>query len=100
VYLEEVLACPCGAYLFGVLSSLASLGQSALPSVPTQVFSVAPFVLMIFALVPTSSGLLERLSLALPEVMRRPLMRALSAAPPAGLGQPHAAERDAPTGGR
>lgn len=80
-----------GAYLFGILSSLASVGQSALPAVPTQVFSVTPFVLMILVLVLTSSGLLERLARPLPDAVRRPLLRALAATPPAGLGQPHEA---------
>lgn len=77
-----------GAYLFGALSSLASVGQSALPAVPMQVFSVAPFVLMILALWLTSSGALERLLAPLPERARRPLLRALTAAPPASLGKP------------
>jgi general nucleoside transport system permease protein len=76
-----------GAYFFGILSSLASVGQSALPSVPTQVFSVAPFVLMILVLSLTSSGVLERVIQVLPEVLRRPLLRAVGVTPPAGLGQ-------------
>jgi general nucleoside transport system permease protein len=77
-----------GAYFFGVLSSLASVGQSALPTVPTQVFSVAPFGLMIVVLVLTSSRTLERLLVPLPESLRRPLLRTLSATPPLALGQP------------
>ncbi len=77
-----------GAYLFGALQSLASVGQSAMPSVPTQVFSVAPFVLMILVLVLTSSGAIDRLARPLPERIRRPLVRALGASPPARLGQP------------
>jgi general nucleoside transport system permease protein len=77
-----------GAYLFGALSSLASVGQSALPTVPAQVFSVAPFALMIVVLWLTSSGTLERLLAPLPERARRPLLRALTAAPPASLGKP------------
>ncbi|AUX42877.1 ABC transporter permease [Sorangium cellulosum] len=80
-----------GAYLFGVLSSLASLGQSALPSVPTQVFSVAPFALMIVVLAFTSSGLLERLAALLPDAARRPFLRAFDATPPASLGKPYPA---------
>ncbi|MGK3983151.1 ABC transporter permease [Sorangium sp. So ce136] len=80
-----------GAYLFGVLSSMASLGQSALPSVPTQVFSVAPFALMIVVLGLTSSGLLERLGALLPDAARRPLLRAFDATPPAALGKPYPA---------
>jgi general nucleoside transport system permease protein len=84
-----------GAIVFGILSSLASVGQSALPAVPTQVFSVAPFVLMILVLVLTSSGLLERGVRPLPEALRRRLLRALAATPPAGLGQPHQGEAPA-----
>lgn len=81
-----------GAYLFGVLSSLAGLGQSALPSVPTQVFSVAPFALMIVVLVLTSSGVLERLAAVLPERLGRVLLGAALGAPPAALGKAEAAE--------
>ncbi|WP_394848087.1 ABC transporter permease [Pendulispora brunnea] len=43
-----------GAYLFGILQSVATLAQSAIPQVPTQVFGVAPFALMIGVLVVTS----------------------------------------------
>lgn len=77
-----------GAYLFGVLQSLASVGQSAFPSLPTQVLSVAPFVLMVVMLALTSSGALERLVRPLPEALRRPLLRTFKAAAPAALGQP------------
>ncbi|WP_437616096.1 ABC transporter permease [Sorangium sp. So ce834] len=90
-----------GACLFGVLSSMASLGQGALPSVPTQVFSVAPFALMIVVLGLTSSGLLERLGALLPDAARRPLLRAFDATPPAALGRPYPAEdgaEEAPRG--
>jgi ABC-type uncharacterized transport system permease subunit len=77
-----------GAYLFGVLQSLSGLGQLALPSLPSQVLSVAPFALMVIMLVLTSSGALERVARPLPARLRRPLVRALSAAPPAALGRP------------
>lgn len=77
-----------GAWLFGALQSLASVGQSAMPGVPTQVFSVAPFVLMILVLALTSSGALERLAAPLPEPLRRRVLGALRTAPPAALGQP------------
>ncbi|WP_394837574.1 ABC transporter permease [Pendulispora rubella] len=43
-----------GAYLFGILQSVATVAQSAIPQVPTQVFGVAPFALMIGVLVVTS----------------------------------------------
>jgi simple sugar transport system permease protein len=83
-----------GAYLFGVLSSLASVGQSAMPRVPMQVFSVAPFGLMLVVLMLTSSRALERLLSPLPEPVRRPLLRALSAAPPLALGKPFRQEKE------
>jgi simple sugar transport system permease protein len=77
-----------GAYLFGVLQSLASVAQSAIPDVPTQVFTVAPFVLMILVLVLTSGDWLDRLLSYLPVGARRSLSRALRTAPPAALGRP------------
>jgi len=43
-----------GAYLFGILQSVATTAQSAIPEVPTQVFGVAPFALMIGILVLTA----------------------------------------------
>ena len=48
-------------YLFGILQSLASVAQSSIPNIPTQVFTVAPFVLMILFLVLTSSQWLKQL---------------------------------------
>jgi len=42
-------------YLFGILQSLAGVAQSTIPDVPTQVFTVAPFLLMILLLVLTES---------------------------------------------
>jgi simple sugar transport system permease protein len=83
-----------GCYLFGYLQSLGSSLQSQLPSVPTQIFQVAPFAVMIFvlAIVNTSGnpGVLQRID-RLPANIRRPLRRILgrvAAAPPAALGQP------------
>jgi len=77
-----------GAYLFGILQSLASVAQSAIPDVPTQAFTVAPFVLMILVLVLTSGDWLDRLLSYLPVSARRSLSRALRTAPPAALGRP------------
>ena len=61
-------------YLFGILQSLASVAQSTIPAVPSQVFNVAPFMLMILLLVLTSSEWVKRLlkycphrSIALPQ---------------------------------
>ncbi len=77
-----------GAYLFGVLQSLASVAQSSIQDVPTQVFTVAPFILMILVLVLTSAGWLDRLLSHLPVNLRRPLARTLRTSPPAALGRP------------
>lgn len=76
-----------GAYLFGILQSLASVAQAAMPSVPTQVFSVAPFVLMIVALAVTSGDWLDRLLAQLPTALRHPLGQLVQINPPAALGQ-------------
>ncbi|OLP19528.1 amino acid ABC transporter permease [Leptolyngbya sp. 'hensonii'] len=76
-----------GAYLFGILQSLAGNAQSYLPSVPTQVLTVAPFVLMIFALGITSSDWLEKLLARLPAPLGRLLTQTLQATPPAALGR-------------
>ena len=76
-----------GSYLFGILQSLASVAQSSIQNVPTQVFSVAPFVLMILVLVLTSGEWLDRLLAYLPAAWRRPITRAIHAPPPAALGK-------------
>lgn len=76
-----------GAYLFGILQSLASVAQAAMTGVPTQVFSVAPFVLMIVVLAITSGDWRDRLLHPLPTVLRRPLSQLISIHPPAALGQ-------------
>ncbi|MDX2098631.1 MAG: ABC transporter permease [Leptolyngbyaceae cyanobacterium bins.59] len=76
-----------GAYLFSILQSLASVAQSALPDIPTQVLTVAPFVLMIFVLVLTSSEWLDRLLSRLPTSLRRVLTQAIRSTPPAALGR-------------
>ncbi|MCS6814290.1 MAG: ABC transporter permease [Cyanobacteria bacterium] len=76
-----------GAYLFGILQSLASVAQSAIPTIPTQIFTTAPFVLMICMLVLTSSDWLERLLMYLPVLVRHPIAQMLRADPPAALGK-------------
>ena len=76
-----------GAYLFGILQSLGSVAQSAIPDVPTQVFAVAPFALMILVLVLTSSAGLERILMPLPLVWRRAIAPTISTTPPAALGK-------------
>lgn len=81
--LRVALSC----YLFGMLQSFASVAQSVVPDIPTQVLTVAPFVLMILFLVLTSSQWLERLLKLLPLPLSRPLAQAIRSSPPAALGQ-------------
>jgi simple sugar transport system permease protein len=81
-----------GAYLFGFLKSLGSIFQTRIPGVPTQVFQVAPFALMILALLLVSSDALDRLLLLVPARYRNPARRALHGSPPGALGT--AFERD------
>ncbi|MEM9568805.1 MAG: ABC transporter permease [Cyanobacteria bacterium P01_E01_bin.34] len=76
-----------GVYLFGLLQALANTMQGQLPGIPTQLFSVAPFVLMIGVLAVTSSDWLERLLMPLPPIARRKMMRFLKVRAPAGLGK-------------
>lgn len=82
--LRVALSC----YLFGILQSLASVAQSAIPNVPTQVLTVAPFALMILFLVLTSSEWLERLLSLFPPAVARALSQAIRSNPPAALGHP------------
>ena len=81
--LRVALSC----YLFGMLQSLASVAQSAIPNVPTQVLTVAPFVLMILFLVLTSSEWLERSLQWLPPHMSRFARQVIHSTPPAALGK-------------
>lgn len=76
-----------GAYLFGFLEALASFAQSRVDNIPTQVFSVLPFVLMILVLALTSGEWLTRLIMRAPPALRRALMANLNAPAPAGLGK-------------
>ena len=77
-----------GAYLFGILQSVASLAQSTIRAVPTQVFSVAPFVLMILMLVLTSSQGLDRILEPLPRSVQRLILQSIRSSPPTALGRP------------
>ncbi|GAB4214933.1 MAG: ABC transporter permease [Synechococcales cyanobacterium] len=76
-----------GVYLFGILQSLASVAQSQIRGIPTQVFSVAPFVLMILVLVFTSRDVLGRLLAPLPVAWQRRIQQWVGSEPPAALGQ-------------
>ncbi len=81
-----------GCYLFAFLQWLGLVLQSRLPGIPSQVFQVAPFPLMILTLLFVNVGnaeWVERTLAALPEWARRRLarwLRALRATPPAALG--------------
>lgn len=78
-----------GAYLFGLLKALGSILQRnpAFSAVPTQVFSSAPFALMIFALLLVHNEGVDRLLALLPARLGRQLDRALRGRPPAALGR-------------
>lgn len=81
--LRVALSC----YLFGILQSMSSVAQSTIPNVPTQVFTVAPFVLMILFLVLTSSQWLERLLKFLPPALSHGVSQTIRSTPPAALGR-------------
>lgn len=74
-------------YLFGILQSLASVAQSTIPDIPTQVFTVTPFLLMIAFLVLTSSAWLERLLQLLPSPIDNVTSEMIRSTPPAALGR-------------
>lgn len=91
-----------GCYLFGALQTLASRWQGAPPpllapllnGIPTQIFQIAPFALMIFVLAlingATNPGV-ARWVAALPTPLRRPAewtLARLALPAPAALGQP------------
>ena len=76
-----------GVYLFGLLQALANAMQGQIPGIPTQLFSVAPFVLMIGVLAVTSSDWLERLLMPFPPEARRTVLNFLKVRPPAALGK-------------
>jgi len=79
-----------GAYLFGLLKALGSILQRnpAFAGVPTQIFSSAPFALMIFALLLVHSEGVDRLLALLPIRLARKVDRAIRGRSPGGLGRP------------
>ncbi|HEY76872.1 MAG TPA: ABC transporter permease [Thermoflexia bacterium] len=83
-----------GSYLFGLLKALGSILQRnpAFANVPTQIFSSAPFALMIFALLLISSEGVDRLLALLPPRVARRIDRAIRGRPPGGLGRPFVQE--------
>lgn len=83
-----------GCYLFGLLKALGSILQRnpAFAVVPTQIFSSAPFVLMIFALFLVGSEGVNRLLALLPTRLARQIDRAIRGRSPGGLGRPFVQE--------
>lgn len=79
-----------GSYLFGLLKALGSILQRnpAFSNVPTQIFSSAPFALMIFALLLVNSEGVDRLLELLPPQLARRIDQTIRGRPPAGLGKP------------
>ena len=79
-----------GAYLFGMLKALGSVLQRnpAFVNVPTQIFSTAPFALMILFLALTSSGLTDRFLELFSPPTRRRLENIIRGRAPAALGRP------------
>jgi general nucleoside transport system permease protein len=83
-----------GAYLFALLQWLGLVLQPSLPGIPSQVLQVAPFPLMILALLLVNIGnteWVERFLAMMPEKIRHffiRVLRALRASPPASLGVP------------
>ncbi|MBP1465916.1 ABC transporter permease [Candidatus Chloroploca sp. M-50] len=82
-----------GCYLFAALEIVALRSQRTMAGVPTQVFQVAPFVLMILVLalvnLVSSPQALRRIA-SLPPILRGPvamLVSRLAVAAPAALGQ-------------
>jgi general nucleoside transport system permease protein len=83
-----------GAYLFVLLQWLGVNLQTNLPGIPSQVLQVAPFPLMILALLLVNIGnteWVERMLATLPDRTRyfiARVLRTLRASPPAALGVP------------
>lgn len=72
-----------GAYIFGILQMSGILLQNIFPEIPSQIFQVAPFPLMIFTLV------LIHLSRSIRGNRRSRILALLSGRPPLSLGSTH-----------
>jgi simple sugar transport system permease protein len=82
-----------GAYLFSFLQVMGIYLQGWFPSVPAQVFQVAPFPLMIFTLVLMHLAQKESvLSWAADKTWMNSVLAMLSGAAPASLGKPYRPE--------
>jgi ABC-type uncharacterized transport system permease subunit len=78
-----------GAYLFSFLQVMGIYFQGWLPSVPAQVFQVAPFPLMIFALILMFLAQKDSMRLWAADKPRiQPLLALFDAAAPRALGKP------------
>lgn len=88
-----------GAYLFSFLQVIGIYLQGWLPGVPTQVFQVAPFPLMIFTLLAISyaqkatakslpAGISPRAAPDRRETVMQRMLRVLTGRAPAALGRP------------
>ncbi|MBW6473469.1 MAG: ABC transporter permease [Anaerolineaceae bacterium] len=83
-----------GAYLFAFLQWLGLVLQPYMTSIPSQVLQVAPFPLMILALLFVNLGnteWMDRLLATLPEKMRLraiKIIRTMQSQPPGALGTP------------
>jgi general nucleoside transport system permease protein len=79
-----------GAYLFAFLQVLGIYLQGWLPSIPSQVFQVAPFPLMIFTLLVMSMAQKENIQIWAANKPRiRRWLGSLAGSAPAGLGKPY-----------
>jgi simple sugar transport system permease protein len=79
-----------GAYLFSLLQVMGIYFQGWLPSIPAQVFQVAPFPLMIFTLLVMSSAQSESLRQWTESRPRfKFFLRFFSGRAPAALGKPY-----------
>jgi simple sugar transport system permease protein len=78
-----------GAYLFSFLQVTGIYFQTWMPSVPAQVFQVAPFPLMIFTLLLMSLARKETIGHgAASKAWLRPLLKFFSGRAPSALGKP------------
>jgi simple sugar transport system permease protein len=78
-----------GAYLFSFLQVIGIYCQGWLPTVPAQVFQVAPFPLMIFTLLVMSLAQKESvLNWAEEHARMKPILAFLSGSVPTSLGKP------------
>jgi ABC-type uncharacterized transport system permease subunit len=86
----DPLKAALGAYLFSFLQVMGIYCQEWLPSVPTQVFQVAPFPLMIFTLLIMNFAQKESVLIwAENKTWMKRIIGFFSGAAPAALGEPY-----------